>query len=359
MSQSNSFAILSDTDKPKNVSTSKIIPKKKRTYTPRGGNNDYQEITNLNKKQFAKSIPKAVLDQRNLCKKYQYTYRIEKNGNIENNTTLYVNTLVAHPHQVDALFIEAIERAKKMPEVFGDDFECDFKVNVVRRHTGEYLGYAFVDVSNPKFYYALIGCNVDGSERVEYIEDPNWVPPKTVPRAPSDDMIDFSKKFNWADESMDLQVSPPKIRRELPPLLVLNEYEYDDEQKDHLQTEETHGILSVSPAFITPGVKEEYDDRSLYVSEVPAVDYDFLYTIFTRYARSNYRESDNRYYPRITIRKCAKGSDESKTGIFAIVEYAHHYDAAFARTMCQKIRARYNDKDIDMPVRHAFHSKNR
>jgi hypothetical protein len=362
---SNPFAILSESDQtqdsesvPTITPAPKIKSAKKRTGS---------EVSKFNKKHDAKPIPKpipkAVLEQRALCKKYRYTYRLEKNGNIENNTTLYVNTSVAHSHQVDALFIDAIERAKKMPDVFGSDFECDFRVNVVRRHTGEYLGYAFVDVSNPKFYYALIGCNTDGTERVEYVDDPNWVPPKTVPRAPADEKPDPNRKFNWADECVDVPVSPPKIRRELPPLLVLKEYQYDDEQKSHLQTDETHGTLSVSPAFITPGVKEEYDDCSLYVSEVPAVDYDFLYEIFARYARSSYRESDNRYYPRINIHKCVKdrgsATDESKTGIFAIVEYAHHYDAAFARTMCQKIRARYNDKDINMSVRHAYHSKNR
>lgn len=342
----NPFAILSGSDQtqePTISSAPKIKSVKK----------EYREASKFNKKHDVKSIPKAVLEQRALCKKYRYIYRVERNGNVVNNTTLYVNTSVAHPHQVEELFIDAIERAKKMPEVFGPDFECDFRVNVVRRHTGQYLGYAFVDVSNPKFYYALIGCNTDGTERVEYVDDPNWVPPKTVPRAP----VDPNRKFSWADECEDI-VSPPKIRRELPPLLVLKEYQYDDEQKSHLQTNETHGTLSVSPAFITPGVNEEYDDCSLYVSEVPAVDYDFLYKIFARYARSSYRESDNRYYPRITIRKCAKDRG-STTGIYAIVKYVHHYDAAFARIMCQKIRARYNGKDIIMSVRYAFHGKNR
>lgn len=307
-------------------------------------------------------IPDAVLAQRELRKKYNYAYRVVNNGNVENNTTIYVTTLVAHPHQVEAQFKDAIARAKNMPEIFGENFECDFQVNVVRRYTGEYMGYAFVDVTNPKFYFAMIGCNVDGSDRAEFIDDPNWVPPKAVPKAPRD----HTKSFSWADEceepdENERQLLPPKIRRELPPLITLGEYEYDEQQRLHLQTDATHGSLSVSPAFITPGVKEEYDDCSLYVSEVPAIDYNFLYALFARYARSNSaRENDRHHFPRINIRKCIKEGEEkndNKTGIFAIVEYAHPYDSAFCLCMNQKIRARYNDKDISMPVRYAFRNR--
>ena len=332
--------------------------------------NNYRNKKPVDKKPIAKKIPKPVLSQRELRQIHKYAYRVVNNGNVENNTTIYVTTMVAHPHQVEAQFKDAIGRAKKMPEVFGEDFECTFQVNVVRRYTGEYMGYAFVDVTNPKFYFAMIGCNVDGSDRAEYIEDPNWVPPKIVPKAPRDP----SKPISWADddEDDDRQLHPPKIRKELPPLITLGEYEYDEQQKSHLQTDETYGTLSVSPAFITPGVGQDYDDCSLYVSEVPAVDYDFLYELFSRYARTNsHRENDRFYYPRINIRKCivketkeCEGENdgeedkdkknENKTGIFAIVQYSHPYDSAFALCMLQKVRARYNNKDIAMPVRYAF-----
>jgi hypothetical protein len=314
------------------------------------------------------NIPEIVLQQRELRRKNKYSYHVATNGNVENNSTIYVYTSVAHPHQVETQFKEAIDRAKKMSEVFGNDFECDFQVNVVRQHTGQYVGYSFVDVTNPKFYYALLGYNVDGSDRAEYIDDPNWIPPKVIPKVPREHCEKIMTTANlftetWAEISDDdRQPSPPKIRRELPPLITLDKYEYDEQQKLHLLTDVTHGDFSVSPAFVIPGVKEDYDDCSLYVSEVPAVDYDFLYALFTRYARSSSpAEDDHTFFPRINIRQCNKDGEvaDGKTGIFAIVEYAHPLDAAFSMHMIKKIRANYKGEDISIPVRYAFKNKNK
>lgn len=294
-------------------------------------------------------IPHDVLHQRGLRASRNYIYRIVGNGNVENNSTLYVSTELAHPHQVEQLFLEAVQKAKSMPEIFGENFECQIQINLVRKYTGQYMGYAFVDVDNPKLYYALIGYNVDGTERVTYIPDPNWVPP-TKATAPS-------SSTSWADDTDDLTYlpSPPTIRKELPPILVLGKYTYDEQQKAHVQqhlhVEETQGSLTVSPAFITPGVDDEYDDTTLYVSEVPDMNYDFLYAIFARYARyTSSDEDDHRFYPKITIRK-------NNDKLYAIVQYSHPYDAKFAVTMLQKIRANYKGVDIIMPVRHAFKNK--
>ena len=293
-------------------------------------------------------IPKSVLHQMQLRKKHNYIYGLVSNGNIENNSTLYVGTELAHPHQVEKLFTEVIAKAKAMPEIFGANFECDVQINLVRKYTGQYMGYAFVDVDNPKLYYALIGYNVNGTDRVNYVPDPNWIPP-TIKSAAT------STSSDWADDGEDIVPSHPNIRKELSALLTLGEYTYDDQQKahmkQHLQLEELKGSVTVSPAFITPGVDDEYDDSTLYVSEVPDMDYDFLYTIFSRYARYNSHDEDtNRFYPRITIRK-------NNDKLFGIVQYANPYDAKFAVSMLQKIRANYNGRDIIMPVRHAFKNK--
>jgi len=293
-------------------------------------------------------IPAPVQEQRRLRSKFQYRYSEVNNGNVENNTTLYVNTGVAHHYQIEEIFNTVIEKAKSMPHVFGDDFECDVYVNLVRTHKGQYMGYAFVDISNPAVYYALIGCETDGTERVEYISDPNWTPPTISTQN--------TTPVSWADVEDDDYVSTPsapKIRCELPSLLQLPEYKYDEQQKVHLKTTEKYGNVSISPAFITPGVNDDHDDCKLYVSDVPANDTDFLQAIFARYARaSSYREDDKCYYPKIQIRKNLKDSDQEK--YYAIIEYAHSYDAAFALIMLQKILAKYNGSDINMRVRYAF-----
>lgn len=291
-------------------------------------------------------IPRPVLDQQRLNSLYNYEYKLTNNGNVENNSTLYVNTGVAHASQVQGVFNDVIERAKRMPEVFGPDFECDVKINVVRRHNGDYMAYAFVDLSNPSLYYALIGLNTDGSERVEYVDDKHWVAPTPVK----------STKMDWAEENEEtLAVCAPKIRRELEPLITLSEFEYDEQQRLHLDTKETKGVLTASPAFISPEIEEQYDRHSLYVSEVPDDDYGFLYEIFARYARSSCGPRE--FYPKIFIKP--RGRAGGDKGLFAIVQYAHPYDSSYALQMLQKVRAKYNGEDITMCVRHAFVNNSR
>lgn len=287
----------------------------------------------------ARPVPLAVLEQSRLCKKFNYRYKVLPNGNVENNSTLYVTTRVAHPYQVEGLFNDAIDRAKGLPNIFGTDFECSVKVNLVRNHKGEYLGYAFVDVTNPKFYYVMLGMNPDGTDRVVYVDDPNWVAPSS--------RLEKPLSSNWADDEDDTEECPHKIKKELSPLLILDSYEYDEAQRAHLQTTETRGTVSLSPAFITPGLDSNYDDRSLYVTEIPDKDLDFLYAIFSRYARYSNPQHSDTHYPKVTIR-------ESRNNLlYATVIYEDAYDAHFALCMLQKIRANYKGKDIQMHVRHA------
>jgi len=272
-------------------------------------------------------IPEPVQDQLRLRKKFSYGYRVLDNGNVVNTNTLYIGTGVAHPYQVEALFAQAIQTAKNMPEVFGEDFECDVVVNLVRRNTGQYMGVAYVDVTCPAFYYALIGLNTDGSDRAEYYDDPSWEPPP--------------ESNSWAD-----YVDCPKLRREPPPIIKLGEYEYDQEQKEHLETDETHGSLTVSPAFITSGWHET-DPKTLFVQNVPSDDLKFLYAIFARYARTNVEDSEYDYYPKITIKET-----RSKQ-LVALVRYGHWHDAGFAYAMLRRVRALYKGKEVIMPVRFA------
>ena len=311
-----------------------------------------------------KGNPKAVDVQLSLREKHRYKYKVlsDGNGNVENNSTLYLRTDVAHQHQLEYLFANVIDEAKNMPHIFennskqselsqlfGENFDCTATINLVRDRNGVYLRHAFVDLDNPKLYYVLIGCNPDGSERAEYIDDPDWVPPPTVETSNTTDSN--AADWCWADEPVIARA--PKIRKQLPPLLTLGKYEYDEGQQEHLCTEEKYGSVGVSPAFITAGIREGFDDCTLFVYNIPEDNprpvTDFLYTIFARYARSSSsREDKGMFFPFIKV-------NQSDRGITATVEYAHHHDAKFALVMLKKIRANYNGKDVEMSVRNARH----
>jgi len=59
----------------------------------------------------------------------------------------------------------------------GDKINCDYYVNIISNKDDYSSGLAFVYLTNSEFYYMLFGKNKDGSERFEYIDDPNWVDP--------------------------------------------------------------------------------------------------------------------------------------------------------------------------------------
>lgn len=279
------------------------------------------------------SLPDAVQRQRQLREKYQYEYRRMPNGNIENNSTLFVKTGVAHYHQITEVFAKAVTEAKNREDIFGPNFECDVSVNLLRKKEGQYVGSAYVDLTNPALYYVLLGMNADGTERAWYEVDPSWQPP-SISESSSD----------WAD---DVAIEPPRIRHELPALLLLSSYEYDEKQREHLMTTDTHGKITISPAFM-PAFDNDCNPFVLFVQEVPSEDVKFLYEIFSRYARTRASdESDYSFYPRINIKPTRAGK------LVATVKYAHQNDAGFAMAMLKKIRALFNGQEIVMPVRNA------
>lgn len=300
---------------------------------------------NNNKKIFKNKVelPEEIITQVGICKKYNYKYKENSNGNIYNNTTFYASTITAHAYQIEKLFKSVIEKAKKMPEIFGHDFECNFRINHVKYKTGEYVGHAFIDVSNPKLYYALLGKNIDGSDNVKYIDDPEWKKPVCV-------------DCDWGDIA-DKSFAP-KIKIDLPPLLTLDKYEFDEEQikkqeewnRNKFYESQKYGFISISPAYITSKGESSENDCQLYVRNVPYNDSKFLYNIFSRYSKTPI--SGDKYYPYIKIHTNKQGK------FFAIVKYQNIYDTAFALMMCQRIIAEYNGETIEMYVRYAKNNGN-
>lgn len=138
----------------------------------------------------------------------------------------------------------------------GDKIECEYYVNILTNKEDISFGLAFVYISNSEVYYMLFGKNKDGSERVEYIDDPKWVnPPKITSTSHSSlQLLEEKKnslntsgsllKFDWgvimeADEEHEEYENSiknrhicPKIKVFLQPLMipVVNNEEFYIEQ---------------------------------------------------------------------------------------------------------------------------------
>jgi hypothetical protein len=85
---------------------------------------------------------------------------------------LYVESGVAHKHQVEQAFFSAIKKL---------GIPCRFKVNFLTQKnpdgTSTYIGFCYVWLSSPLVANALLGKNLDGSPRVEYSLEENEIIP--------------------------------------------------------------------------------------------------------------------------------------------------------------------------------------
>lgn len=141
--------------------------------------------------------------------------------------TLHVESGVANERQLVEVLTKAVKDAE---DYLGWENKTRFKVNLIVGKNGEYFGYGYVRISKPEVYWLLLGKNPDGSDRYEEYPDPNWTPPK----------LDNSKDKNlesksWAQIAEEEEAMiHPMIRKNLPPLITIPGYEYDEEQKAHL-----------------------------------------------------------------------------------------------------------------------------
>lgn len=144
-------------------------------------------------------------------------------------STLYVDSGVAHDYQIRMALKQAIlELESKLKK----SFPCQYKVNVVTLRDGIKPGYAYVHVDNSEVYYALTGRNLDGSPRVEYVADPDWVAPVDV------DVTGSIKDMDWADVAEEeARLECPKIKKVLPPLVKLPNYTLDDSQREEYRVQ--------------------------------------------------------------------------------------------------------------------------
>lgn len=277
-----------------------------------------------------------------------------------NESTLHVLSGIARQEQLEAA-LKAV--FKQIRDHYPDDgYEsAHFVANVISDTKGNIYGYSYVWVSDPRIYYMLIGRNPDGSERFEEYEDPDWKPP-SEPRPE----VTMSLGVNWADvvdeeEDLEEKYTRPIIRRQLPPLVRLPGYRYDDEQlkkatemvvakaspeeKEAAVPVPTVGYFESSRSWVSD-VDEEDSETTLCCRVAPTwVDAEMVRPFFERY--SSDRElrhgrvdgvTGMYSYPVITFGNSKnKYTGEACKMVYVLYSDLCPHDASFALQMTRKI----------------------
>lgn len=300
--------------------------------------------------------------------------------------TLYCATTFADEGQIRPIINSVIEQYQKK---VGRTIVCQHRINVVRNKEGNKIGVAFVFLTNPEIYFALINRNPDGTPRVSYVDDPTWCAPAggneqgwasinslAEPALLGDwgDYMDEEDAYNKKVKEIAQSYICPKIAVPLQPLVTPPKYTLTPEQieikrskiiEDNIGNPSFDQRKIVIPptanvpfarAMVTP-VDEKFMPNVLKASNVPAsITEADLKILFTPYATDSVTPhiiiehgiQKQITYPRVNI----------SSGNAFIVFDPHTHDAQFALHMRKRTEIMTHDKNrVTLFFGHAYRTE--
>ena len=279
--------------------------------------------------------------------------------------TLYVETGIAHQLQIEDVFRRAITKL---------NIPCRFKVNLVTNRDG-YCGYAYVWVSSSQVFHALIGKNLDGSERMIIWKDPNWIEPEISVDDACEEAIEKAEKegmkLSWSDMT-DIEDKVrqlyicPTTRQKQEPLVELPGYTYDEEQQEFLriQAQESdaisneipsQGFFEIGSAYI-PDMDESLSHNVLISRKVPEwITEEIIKNVFRHYASdctTLHKRSVNGTPIRDTYPFIASYTNRNVRSIFVTFSPLTA-DARFALLMTRKVKIVDDNREHTLVFHHS------
>jgi len=185
------------------------------------------------------------------------TFNNMQKNKIELQQILYLETGVATEDQVYQILINVIQTAA---------ITCQFRISMPTGKNGNPKGFASVWFSDVRIPRMLMGLNQDGSDRVEFRDDPTW----SLPETQEDDLDTLlSGVTNWADmadieDEYMSKMTAPKIMVDLQPLLTFPTFEHTHSQMELLKRRnyEPSTLGRVNCNFVT--VNRHYEGLSTH-----------------------------------------------------------------------------------------------
>ena len=199
---------------------------------------------------------------------------------------LFIHSGVLEKEQIDKCFQDLIEQLISLnPEEYKD---IKFLINVVKNKEGVKYGHSYGWINKKDVFNALLGKNLDGSERIEYIDDENWEPPK-------EDYYEAMKKAgdDWGDQAdIEKKYKRPKIKIELDPLISLSAIEYTEDQYNEVKKESKYGFMEL---FETKLSHKTGKLNTLFSNDIPSwIDEKYLFDFFKKFEKNKDQHYDKK-----------------------------------------------------------------
>ena len=195
-------------------------------------------------------------------------------------------------------------------------------INVVSNKDDKKLGYSYIWTDKKEIYNLFCSLNLDGSERIKYYDDPDWVP------ASEKSLSDIDNWADLADEEESLLC--PQIKEILPPLTDI--YFYPEGDYD----------MRIGPLMVEKIGKNIIYSKNLddWITEKILNQY----IGFFEKDKRKYRNQRNRKYfnyPLINI------SRNEKKGNTVTIAFSPMYPntASFLIHIIKKIKIKHNNKE--------------
>lgn len=202
---------------------------------------------------------------------------------------LFIQSGILDESQIRTCIMEGIKQL---------NFVCDDKdliINVVKNRSGKHFGHTYAWINNTKIYNALIGLNIDGTDRVEEVEDENWKEPEIPLEEALEGVTDWAE-----EEEIEERYVVPYKKIPLEPLIILPGIQYTDEQKE--KTDSEIGFIDVFPVSLT-----NYDTLDNYIFSInipPWLTEELVYNYFRKY-----EDEASGKFPKVIIKKYSSGTN--------------------------------------------------
>lgn len=270
-------------------------------------------------------------------------------GTYTNNHFINMKTGVATVPQIK----EVLNRAIRQAEIkLGRSLKTSYKITLVSDIHGNIFGYGYAWVTNHEVFNVLVGRNPDGTERVDYIQDPKWVPPT------EEEILAFESApiSNWADAAImsDQLYDPPKIKVQLPAIVELEPYVLTPFQQDQIKGdpngksfmykgEFTHGIIECTVGTTSGNTDTKYQSTVLCCKKIPEdLTEEDIKVHFVNFVEDPNRTATRRLNGVVTVEKYPLVKISKQRVCF--ITFASEMDASFSLKMNHKLEITKNKK---------------